>query len=127
MKWSLFVISLMIGVTYGPLLAAQSSNTTSDSVAGLEAKDAKSKEAKALQQEADSSVVKQQPAILTKQKNPTTDSNSNNQELNKNKAPSKQKVLSEKKARSEKKSPSKVFIPTEEISEDKPVAFPVDI
>ncbi|MFT5136659.1 MAG: hypothetical protein ACI8XV_001694 [Arenicella sp.] len=127
MKWSLFVISLMLAVTYGPLLAAQSNNTTSESVAGLEAKDAKSKDAKALQQEADSSVAKQQPAILTKQKDPKTDSNSNNQELNKNKAPSKQKALSENEELSEKKGPSKVFIPTEEISEDKPVAFPVDI
>jgi hypothetical protein len=115
MKWSLFVISLMLAITYGPLLAAQSHNTTNDSVAGLEAKDAKSKEAKAPQQETDSSAAKQQPAILTKQENPTTDSISNNQELNNNKAPSKQK------------GPSKVFIPTEEISEDKPVAFPVDI
>ncbi|MFT4628975.1 MAG: hypothetical protein ACI9WC_000355 [Arenicella sp.] len=118
MKRSLFVISLMLAITYGPFLAAQSNNTASESVAGL---DAKSKGAKALQQEADSSVAKQQPAILTKQKNSTTDSNSNNQELNSNKVPSKQKALSEKKG------PSKIFIPTEEISEDKPVAFPVDI
>ena len=109
MKRVLFVISLMLAFTYGQLLLAQNSNTSSNDGDGLETKDQQAKEAKALQEEKEPSGPKQEPASLNKEQKKTADSINKNQEL------------------SNEKGPSKVFIPTEEISEDQPVAFPVDI
>ena len=42
-------------------------------------------------------------------------------------SPNKEPLTKPSVSTSKNKAPSKVFIPTEEISEDKPVAFPVDI
>ncbi len=109
MKSTLLVISLMLAIIYGQLLLAQSNKTTSADVEELEAKGPQSKEAKALQKEKQSSGAKPEPSIMTKQQKQSADS------------------ISNKKGASKNQGPSKVFIPTEEISEDKPVAFPVDI
>lgn len=115
MKSALLVISLMLTIIYGQLLLAQSSYTTSAGVEKLEAKEPRSKQAKALQEDKPSSGPKPEPSIPTKQQKQSAGSISDN------------KALSKKKGPNKNQGPNKVFIPTEEISEDQPVAFPVDI
>jgi hypothetical protein len=109
MKSALLVISLLLAIIYGQLLLAQSSKTTSTDVEELDAKDPQAKEAKALPETKQSSGPKPEPSIMTKQQKQSAGSISNNNAPSKNQGP------------------SKAFVPTEEISEDKPVAFPVDI
>ena len=105
MKPILLVISLLLAIMYSQVLLAQNSDSTSSDVKDLEAQQQQTNEAKAkaLQEEKESSSPNKEPSSPTKQQAEAQVSSSN------------------------KRVSSKVFIPTEEISEDKPVAFPVDI
>ena len=105
MKPILLVISLLLAIMYSQVLLAQNSDSTSSDVKDLEAQQQQTNEAKAkaLQEEKEPSSPNKEPSSPTKPQAEAQASSSN------------------------KRASSKVFIPTEEISEDKPVAFPVDI
>lgn len=112
MKPILLVISLLLAIMYSQVLLAQNSDSTSSDVKDLEAQQQQTNEAKAkaLQEEKEPS-------------SPNKESSSPNKEPS---SPTKQQAEAQVSS-SNKRVSSKVFIPTEEISEDKPVAFPVDI
>lgn len=112
MKPILLVISLLLAIMYSQVLLAQNSDSTSSDVKDLEAQQQQTNEAKAkaLQEEKEPS-------------SPNKESSSPNKEPS---SPTKPQAEAQASS-SNKRASSKVFIPTEEISEDKPVAFPVDI
>ena len=114
MKPILLVISLLLAIMYSQVLLAQNSDSTSSDVKDLEAQQQQTNEAKA------------KAKALQEEKEP---SSPNKESSSPNKEPSSPtKPQAEAQASSSnKRVSSKVFIPTEEISEDKPVAFPVDI